>query len=153
MAYLDKLQLKSLYEHRVKEGELYTPKIIYPRDIINYFILIGNNICTIEQTNSCSIRYCVENPYPIESKEQLEDIITKHRGIFRVTLSRVKADFANEGTTLKVFKAFYKSAMLVEGSNNLVAYHWEFSLKDKINKSMLELQTIFEEEPSEEVSA
>jgi hypothetical protein len=143
MAYLDEVQLKSLYTNRLKEGELYAPKLIYPRDIINYFIFAGNSICNQEGSDYTSIRYVLENPYPITDAEMLQDIIDRHRKVFRVTLTRTKNDYEKEGKTLKVFKAFFKSGLLLEGSNNLVCYHWQFNLKDNVNKSMLQLGGIF----------
>jgi len=146
MAYLDEHQLKRLLKDRLESGEAFTPRLLQPKDIINYFIFIGNAICRHEDKSFTSIRYCIENPYPITTEAELEEIIQKHRGVFRTSLSRLKADFAKEGKTLVQFKAFFQSATLLEASNKHVLFHWQFSLKERVNKSMTLMQDIFIEE-------
>lgn len=136
---LDSVQLISLYRQRLDTGELFTPQLSAPADMVNYFIYVGNALAQANKDagiiKPIIIRYAIdvgENLFD-DQKELERGHVKRHRQTFRTTLSRVKKDFTDQGKTLIQFKANAHSAYKLEEGSRFIVFAWEFKIKAGVN--------------------
>lgn len=141
---LDKTQLVNLYRRRIAEGELFTPQMSAPSDMVNYFIHVGNSIATAnekagETYKPVIIRYAMLEPSSVDTDAEIDAAIRKHQQVFRTTLSRIRADYKRQGLQLIQFKANVHAAYKMDGQVNVMIYGWEFQLKAAVNRTIAAL--------------
>lgn len=143
---LDAVQLASLYNQRLEQGANFTPLLTSPRDIVNYFIYVGNALSKAAEDagdkNPTIIRYAMEYPYPIENDAQLKEVIRRHQSVFRSKLTHIRASFKKEGKQIKVFSSVVVSADRLEPNSRTIVYAWEFRLKNKLNATLAMLDDV-----------
>lgn len=153
MRRLDSTQIIALYQARLREGEFYTPQLVNPVDIVNYYMYVGYQIAAEAEKNGnraeAVIRYALasEGLPPIQhnaSNEPIllplvEETIKKHQQVFRTTLSRIRADYRADNKQLVQFKSRVISAYQLPANPNVIVYAWNFKLSTDVNKTIATL--------------
>lgn len=139
MHKLDSVQLVALYKERLEKGEFHTPQLVSPSDMINYFLYVGNALAVANEEKNVNeatiIRYAINYENGIADQNELDDIITKHRQVFRSRLSLLRNKIAAQGKLITQFKAISHSAHRLPETNTVV-FAWEFRLKSQLNTTL-----------------